>query len=208
MCVLVRGRIGGTLIAGEFDRVLNGANAFGALGGEPVQQPVGGTGAVGADQQVLAVRAGALGDGTGQDVDVVSHGGGTPAKRGGVEPAFPGRIATASISSNARHTVGAEMPGLGHGPARRNTSRWPWTVPWSTQSGRPAFAPRCARHGPPHRFHQQIRTNPADHVVCFTCEVPVSLGHLNSRTSKFPLRGRRFRASRHRVRSQPVNDPG
>ena len=41
-----------------------------------------------------------------------------------------------------------------------------------------------------------------------TCEVPLSLGHLNSRKSKFPIRGRHFRASRHRVRSQPVNDPG
>jgi hypothetical protein len=41
-----------------------------------------------------------------------------------------------------------------------------------------------------------------------TCEVPFSLGHLNSRKCKFPLRGRHFRACRPSVRSRPVNDPG
>jgi len=47
---------------------------FGALRGEPVQQPMGGTSAVGADQHEPAVAGGDLGDGLGQDRDVVRDG--------------------------------------------------------------------------------------------------------------------------------------
>ena len=42
---------------------------------------MGGTGAVGADQRVFAVRAGDLGDGTGQNLDVIGHGVGAGVAR-------------------------------------------------------------------------------------------------------------------------------
>ena len=73
---------------------MEGAAADLALGGGPVQQVVGGTGAVGADQHVLAVRGRDLGDGPAQDVGVVG---------GGVRPGVPGRNVTASSSVVLSH---------------------------------------------------------------------------------------------------------
>ncbi len=58
----------------EPDGVLHPAATDLPLGGESVQQVVRGTGAVGADQQVLAVDGGDLGDRRSQDLDVVRGG--------------------------------------------------------------------------------------------------------------------------------------
>ena len=58
----------------ESHAVLHAAAADLALLGEPVQQCVGRTRAVGPDQQLLAVSGGDLGDRVGEDLDVVSSG--------------------------------------------------------------------------------------------------------------------------------------
>ena len=59
---------------GEPDRVLHGPATFGVQGGDPVQQVVRGSRAVGADQQLAPVRGRDLADGRGQDLDVIGCG--------------------------------------------------------------------------------------------------------------------------------------
>jgi hypothetical protein len=56
------------------DAVLQFAATNCALGDEPVQELVGGAGAVATDQQVLAPGCGDLGDRLGQDSDVIGRG--------------------------------------------------------------------------------------------------------------------------------------
>jgi hypothetical protein len=86
------------------DRILKGATASGALIGEPAQQPVGRTGAVGTDQHVFAIGRGDLRDGTGQDVDVIGHGGGTPSEARG------SRTGITRTQRNREHLLGVVAP--------------------------------------------------------------------------------------------------
>src|SRR5699024_2826593 len=56
---------------GEPDRVLHPSTTNAVLLGNPVQQVVGGAGAIGANQQITPMRGGDLGDRLAQDVDVI-----------------------------------------------------------------------------------------------------------------------------------------
>src|SRR5699024_11684893 len=59
---------------GEPDRVLHPSTTNAVLLGNPVQQVVGGAGAIGANQQITPMRGGDLGDRLAQDVDVIGGG--------------------------------------------------------------------------------------------------------------------------------------
>jgi len=78
----------------EPDRLVDAAASDLVVVGHPVQQPVGGPGAISADQQVFAVRCRDLGDRGGQDFEVIG---------GGVAPALPGRRRAASSSVVLSH---------------------------------------------------------------------------------------------------------
>lgn len=74
--------------------------------------------------------------------------------------------------------------------------RQPAVSPTRSASNRTATDPACATTP----VLLAGTDNPVDHVVCFTCEVPLMWVFLVRRKTKFPLRGRHFR------RPDPVSE--